>query len=70
MLFEKYVSSKRCFWLSYKISDQIASLQIYGSRFCGGTIIGDYHVLTAAHCCKDLNLETEIVVGEHSRILA
>lgn len=44
----------------------IASVQVYNQNICGATILTDYWVVTAAHCCEGLvKSRTRIVAGEY-----
>ncbi|XP_014474147.1 PREDICTED: trypsin-2-like [Dinoponera quadriceps] len=38
------------------------SLRSYGSHYCGGSIIGETHILTAAHCVDKLAYTNGMVV--------
>jgi trypsin len=48
----------------------VASLQISGSHFCGGTLIAANKILTAAHCVRDMSASDQsrlrVVLGSQS----
>ena len=51
----------------YSLPWQVALVYPGSSRpFCGGTLIGPSHVMTAAHCTGAYGGNWEIIVGEHS----
>ncbi|CAL9704088.1 unnamed protein product [Knipowitschia caucasica] len=42
-----------------------ASLQIWGQHYCGGTLVDEWWVASAAHCWRPIQIIT-VVLGEHN----
>jgi len=43
----------------------IVSIQVYGSQYCGGSIVNENYIVTAAHCATRAASDYSVVAGEH-----
>lgn len=44
----------------------IVSIQVFGSQYCGGSIVNENFIVTAAHCATRAPSDYTVVAGEHN----
>jgi V8-like Glu-specific endopeptidase len=45
------------------------SLKLANEHFCGGAIITEWHILTAAHCIADFDIKAAIIIAGTTNII-